>query len=126
MGGIVSRGSHESHTAHPPPQGRRLRWARSITERGRGHPMEEVVERDTGRGPPHPCLVSGWGWRFPSSGASVAESVPWDKPAGQTVGFQAQGMHSVEQSIIKDTGSPCDRQGGVGVLTPGSPDLQEH
>lgn len=27
-------------------------------------------------------------------------------------------MHSVEQSIIKDTGSPCDRQGGVGGADP--------
>ena len=27
-------------------------------------------------------------------------------------------MHSVEQSIIKDTGSSCDRQGGVGGADP--------
>ena len=58
-----SRGSHEGHTAHPPPQGGRLRWAEVERLRGaKRAPWKEVVERETwAEAHLHPCLVSGWG-----------------------------------------------------------------
>ena len=64
-----SRGSHEGHTAHPPPQGRRLRWAKVEHLRGaKRAPCKEVVERETQARRPPPSMPGTWlGPRCPTS-----------------------------------------------------------